>query len=173
MGRKKIFLSKNKERGRKLLIDLNLTNVLEINKLNNIVLCPDLLGIWCQLEVDDIYPFTKVEKEQMKKLRELLEYEEINNYLLYKYGLYLCTVYADIKGLSKRKLNKMQSNLPILTRSNIEIKGNDVAEILNKEPGKYIKDIIEDIEKKILENKLNNNYEDLKEYIIKEYKDKI
>ena len=169
----KIFLSKNKERGRKLLIDLNLTNVLEINKLNNIVLCPDLLGIWCQLEVDDIYPFTKVEKEQMKKLRELLEYEEINNYLLYKYGLYLCTVYADIKGLSKRKLNKMQSNLPILTRSNIEIKGNDVAEILNKEPGKYIKDIIEDIEKKILENKLNNNYEDLKKYIIKEYKDKI
>ena len=109
----------------------------------------------------------------MKKLRELLEYEEINNYLLYKYGLYLCTVYADIKGLSKRKLNKMQSNLPILTRSNIEIKGNDVAEILNKEPGKYIKDIIEDIEKKILENKLNNNYEDLKKYIIKEYKDKI
>ena len=67
----------------------------------------------------------------------------------------------------------MQSSLPILTRSNIEIKGNDVAEILNKEPGKYIKDIIEDIEKKILENKLNNNYEDLKKYIIKEYKDKI
>ena len=60
----KIFSSKNKERGRKLILDLNLTNVLGINNLHNIILCADLIGIWCQLEVEDIYPFTKVEKEQ-------------------------------------------------------------------------------------------------------------
>lgn len=165
----KIFLSKNKEKGRKLLIDLNLTNVLDINKLNNITLCTDLLGIWCQLEVDDIYPFTKYEKEEMKHLRELLQYDEIDNYLLYKYGLYLCTVYSDIKGLSKRKLNAKYQNLPITSRKDIQISGKNISDILKREPSKYIKEIMEDLEINILNNKLNNNYEEIKEYIIKKY----
>ena len=165
----KIFSSKNKERGRRLILDLNLTNVLGINNLSNIILCTDLIGIWCQLEVEDIYPFTKVEKEQILCLRELLKYDEIDNYLLYKYGLYLCTVYADIKGLSKRNLNKMQSELPIFTRRDIVIHGNDISKILGKEPGKYIKDIMDDIEKKILYNKLSNTYDDIKRYVIDNY----
>ena len=165
----KIFLSKNKEKGRKLLIDLNLTNVLDINKLNNIVLCTDLLGIWSQLEVDTIYPFTKYEKSQMKLLRELFKYDEIDNYSLYKYGLYLCTVYADIKGLSKRKLNTKYSELPITSRKDIEISGKEISKILNKEPGAYIKEIMEDLEKNILNNKLNNNYEEIRRYIIENY----
>ena len=163
------YSSKNKEMGRRLILDLNLTNVLGINNLSNIILCTDLIGIWCQLEVEDIYPFTKVEKEQILCLRELLKYDEIDNYLLYKYGLYLCTVYADIKGLSKRNLNKMQSELPIFTRRDIVIHGNDISKILGKEPGKYIKDIMDDIEKKILYNKLANTYDDIKGYVIDNY----
>lgn len=165
----KIFLSKNKEKGRKLLIDLNLTNVLDLNKLNNIILCTDLLGIWCQLEVDNIYPFTKYEKEQMKRLRELLKHDEIDNYCLYKYGLYLCTVYADIKGMSKRKLNTKYQSLPIFSRKDIVLSGGEISKILDKEPGEYIKEIIEDLEINILNNKLNNNYEEIKKYIIEKY----
>lgn len=165
----KIFLSKNKERGKRLIVELNLTNVLDINKLNNIILCTDLLGIWCQLEVDNIYPFTKYEKGQMKLLRELLNHDEINNYLLYKYGLYLCTVYADIKGLSKRKLNTKYQSLPITSRKDINITGKEISNILNRQPGEYIKEIIEDLEMKILNDKLNNNYEEIKKYIINNY----
>ena len=165
----KIFLSKNKERGIRLLIDLCLTNVLNINKLNNIILCSDLLGIWCQLEVDDIYPFTKYEKSQMRLLRELLCYDEIDNYLLYKYGLYLCTVYADIKGFSKTKLNNMQRNLPIITSKDVVINGNDIVRILNRKPGEYIKEIMNDLEINILNGKLNNNYDEIEKYIINKY----
>lgn len=165
----KIFLSKNKEKGRWLLIELNLTNVLDINKINNIILCTDLLGIWCQLEVDDIYPFTKYEKSQMKMLRQLLSYEEIDNYLLYKYGLYLCTVYADIKGLSKRKINTKYQLLPITSRKDINITGKEISKILNKKPGEYIKEIMETIEINILSNKLTNDYENIKDYIMKNY----
>lgn len=165
----KIFLSTNKEKGIKLLIDLNLTNALDINKLPRINLCTDLLGIWCQLEVDDIYPFTKLEKEQMILLRELLNYENIDSYLLYKYGLYLCTVYADIKGISKRKINSMYDLLPIKSKKEIDINAMDIAKILNKKPGKYIKEIIDDIEKNILNNKLNNNKEEIKKYITNNY----
>lgn len=165
----KIFLSKNKERGRRLLIDLNLTNALDISKLNNIILCTDLLGIWAQLEVDDIYPFTKYEKNEMKKLRELLRQEELDNYTLYKYGLYLCTVYGDIKGISKRKINTMYQNLPIYTSKDINITGNDISRILSKKPGEYIKEIMYDIETNILNNKLNNSYEEIEKYIKEKY----
>jgi len=165
----KIFLSMNKEKGIKLLIDLNLTNALDINRLPTITLCTDLIGIWCQLEVDDIYPFTKLEKEQMKLLRELLNYNEMDKYLLYKYGLYLCTVYADIKGISKRKINGVYAKLPIKSRKEINMPNGDIAKILGKKPGKYIKDIADSIERNILDNKLNNEYEEIKKYIIENY----
>lgn len=165
----KIFLSKNKEKGIRLLIDLNLTNALDLNKLNNIVLCTDLLGIWCQLEVDDIYPFTKYEKSQMKLLRELLKYDEIDNYALYKYGLYLCTVYADIKGISKRKINTKYQSLPIYTSKDININASDISKIMKKKPGEYIKEIINDLEINILNNKLNNSNEELEKYIKQNY----
>ena len=165
----KIFSSTNKEKGIKLLNELNLTNSLDINKLPNIVLCTDLIGIWCQLEVDNIYPFTKIEKEQMILLRELLNYDSIDNYLLYKYGLYLCTVYADIKGISKRKLNTMYNDIPIKSKKEINITAIEISKILNKKPGKYIKEILEDIEKSILNNKLNNDKEEIKKYILNNY----
>lgn len=165
----KIFLSKNKERGRNLLVELNLTNALDISKLNNIILCTDLLGIWAQLEVDDIYPFTKYEKNEMKKLRELLKQDKLDNYALYKYGLYLCTVYGDIKGISKRKINTMYQSLPIYTSKDINITGNDISRILSKKPGEYIKEIMNDIEINILNNKLNNSYEEIEKYIKDNY----
>ena len=165
----KIFSSPNKEKGCKYLIDLNLTNALDINKLGSITLCDDLIGIWTQLEVEDIYPFTKLEKEEMKKLRCLLEYEKLDNYLLYRYGLYLCSVYADIKGISKRKVNAMYESLPITSKKDIVLKGSEIAKVLKKEEGKYISDISLDIEKNILNGNLNNTYEDIKEYLIKTY----
>ena len=165
----KIFMSTNKEKGIKLLIDLNLTNALDINSLPRITLCDDLIGIWCQLEVDNIYPFTRLEKEQMHLLRELLNNEDINNYLLYKYGLYLCSVYADIKGITKRKINKMYAQLPIKSRKEIALSSGEIPSIINKKPGKYIKDIITDIEEKILNNELNNEYEEIKKYIVAKY----
>lgn len=165
----KIFSSQNKEKGKNLLIELNLTNALDITKLNNIVMCTDLIGIWTQLEVDDIYPFNKIEKENMKLLRKLLTYDKLDNYLVYKYGLYLCTVYADIKGISKRKINKDYQSLPITSKKDININGDEISKILNKQPGKYIKDIYDSLEENIVNNKLNNTKEDIKKYIIKNY----
>ena len=165
----KIFSSTNKEKGIKLLIDLNLTNALDINRLSMITICTDLIGIWCQLEVDDIYPFTKIEKEQMVLLRELLTHDKIDNYLLYKYGLYLCTVYADIKGISKRKLNTMYQKIQIKSRKEINIDASEISKILNKKPGKYIKEIIDNIERSILNNTLNNNKEEIEKFIINNY----
>lgn len=165
----KIFSSTNKEKGIKLLNELNLINSLDINKLSTIIPCTDLIGIWCQLEVDDIYPFTKLEKEQMLLLRELLNYNNIDSYLVYKYGLYLSTVYADIKGISKRKLNTMYKDMPIKSRKEIEIDAMEISKLLNKKPGKYIKEILIDIEKNILNGNIKNSKEEIKEFILNNY----
>jgi len=166
----KIFLSLNKEKGRKLIIDLNLQKDLEIPKLKDIKLCNNLIGIWSQLEVENIYPFTKLEKEQMRKIRSLLE-ENLNDpYTIYTYGLYLSTVVAEIKGIPKKDINTIYSNLKITSSKDIMIKQLDIVKILDREPGSYLKDIIKDIEIEIVRNNLDNDYEKLKEYIIKKYK---
>lgn len=165
----KIFLSSNRQRGFALLDELNLTKYLSLSNLLSITPCPDLLGIWCQLDVQDIYPFTKSEKKQINSLKKLLTYDHLDNYLLYEYGLYLCTVYAEIKGLSKEIVNKEYLNLQIKSRKDIQITGREIAQILKQKEGKYISIIIDDIEKQILNNKLNNNSEEIKDYVKDKY----
>lgn len=166
----KIFSSVNKERGRDLLISCNLAKYLSINNLNDIVLCDDIIGIWAQLDVND-YPFTRLEKENIDKIRELLCYDEIDEYTLYKYGLYLCTVIYDIRRKDKAKLNEMYRNLVIYSKKDIDINVNIICDVLKVEPSRYVKDILEVIEKQIVYRNINNNRKDILEFVINNYKD--
>ena len=166
----KIFSSINKEKGIKLLLDLGLDKPLKLPNLKNIIPCNDLLGIWTQLKVDELYPFNKNEKQQMQKIRELLGKDIKNKYNIYKYGLYISTVAYQIKKESITELNKLYKELPIERDKDINIKPSDIINLLNIEPDGFIKSIMTDIEEKIIFSKLNNNYEELKEYIIKKYK---
>ena len=167
----KIFTSNRKEKGIQLLIDLKIDDALKLSKLKDITPCDDLIGIWAQLNVDDIYPFTKVERHEMKKIRELLKLDIQDPYNLYTYGLYTATVVYQIKKESIAKLNKIYQSLPIHAIKDTAINGKDIAEILNKKPGNYIKEITHDLEKQILSNKVNNTKEDLAKYILENYKD--
>ena len=162
----KIFTSKNKEKGIKYLIDLNLTDYLNINNLASITPCDDLLGIWTQANVDDIYPFSKSEKEQMKKIREFLRLDIYDKYNIYKYGLYTSTVAYKIRNIDISKLSNLYKELPITSMKDINITGQEISNILNKEPGSYIKDILLDLEKQIVNGKLENTKEKITEYIL-------
>ena len=166
----KIFISSKKERGIKLLLDLKIEESLNLSKLKNITCCDDLLGIWAQLEVDDIYPFTKVEKQHMKQIRELLNLDIYDKYNLYTYGLYTATVVYQIKKENIASLNQVYQNLPIRSAKEININGKDIANLLNKKPDNYLKEIIVDLEKQIIYNNIKNEREDLEKYIIKTYK---
>ena len=88
----KIFSSLNREKGINLLIELGIDKSLNLTNLKKITPCPDLIGIWTQLKVDDIYPFTKNEKDQMKEIRKLLSLDIHDKYNIYKFGLYNSTV---------------------------------------------------------------------------------
>lgn len=160
----KIFSSKNKELGRKLIIELKLDKYLGLNNLSDIVMCDDIIGIWSQLDYAYEYPFSKLEKEQIKKIKEMLKLE-INNYSIYKYGLYISTVVGSIKNISFKEINEIYKELPIYSKKDININGKEIANYLKKEPGNYISDIINDIEKLILDNKLSNQKEQILKHI--------
>lgn len=165
----KIFTSHRKEKGINLLIDLKIDKALNLNNLKNITPCDDLIGIWAQINVDDIYPFTKVEKHQMKKIRELLNLEVDDPYNLYTYGLYTATVVYQIKKKNISNLNQIYQNLPIHSTKEIALNGKEIAQILKKSPGSYLKEITLDLEKQILSSKLDNTKEALEKYILKTY----
>lgn len=165
----KIFGSVNVRYGVKLLIELGLDQELQLTNLKEIKNFDDLVGIWAQLEVEDIYPFTKNEKELMKSIRKVSKLDPFDSFTLYQYGLYVCSVVADIKGLDKRIITKTYNDLPIKCRSDIKINGMDIMKLLNRKPGNYLKKILDDIEEKILNHGLKNDEETLKSYLLKYY----
>lgn len=165
----KIFSSINQEKGIKLLLELGIDKSLSLPKLKTIVPCRDIIGIWAQLEVDDIYPFTKNEKDQMNQIRNFLKQDIHNKYNIYKYGLYISTVVYQIKKEDISTLNKVYKELPIHSQSDLSVKPLDIASILQKEPDNYIKNITIDLEKQILLGNLENDYESIKKYILNYY----
>ena len=164
----KIFASVNKEKARWMIIDSGIDRYLGISNLSEIVLCDDIIGIWSQLEVDEEYPFSKVEKEMIKNIRRM-NMEEFNEYTVYKYGLYVSSVVGSIKGISYKDINDIYHDLVITSRRDIDIKAMDIANALNSKPGKYISDIFNEIEYLIVMKKIKNNKEDIIKYIKKHY----
>ena len=159
----KIFSSSNCKYGLDLIKELELDKVLNIN--NNIVVTTSSLGIWSQLDVLDIYPFTKNEKETINNIKLALKENIIDNNILYKYGLYICTLVGEIKNIDRVEIVKKYNALPIFSIKDIDIKADQICEILNKEKGPFIKEVYKDLEDKILNNKLNNNYNEIKKYL--------
>ena len=164
----KIFASVNKEKARWMIIDSGIDRYLGISNLSEIVLCDDIIGIWSQLEVDEEYPFSKVEKEMIKNIRRM-NMEEFNEYTVYKYGLYVSSVVGSIKGISYKDINDIYHDLVITSRRDIDIKAMDIANALNSKPGKYSSDIFNEIEYLIVMKKIRNNKEDIIKYIKKHY----
>lgn len=164
----KIFASVNKEKARWMIIDSGIDRYLGISNLSEIVLCDDIIGIWSQLEVDEEYPFSKVEKEMINNIRRM-NMEEFNEYTVYKYGLYVSSVVGSIKGISYKDINDIYHDLVITSRRDIDIKAMDIANALNSKPGKYISDIFNEIEYLIVMKKIRNNKEDIIKYIKKHY----
>lgn len=166
----KIFSNSNASYGISLLLELQLDESLELYNLKDIKLGQDLLGIWASLEVSELYPFSKIEKDIIKKVKEVLEYSFISNYHLYHYGPYVCTLASFLMGKNdKNEIMKRYEALPICTRKDINITSYEIMELLNKDGGSYLKEIFLDLENKILDNIIKNENDVLKEYILNNY----
>lgn len=162
----KIFSSSNALKGIKLIKDLNLDKYLDLN-LNNVKQVNNIIGYWVQVDIGK-YPFTKYEQDQITKVREILNTELTNN-ILYKYGLYVSLIAAELKGIDTKKITKLYNQIPIKSKKDISLEPLEICDILNKKPDKWLKDITEDLEDKIVNNKLLNDKFDLITYIKNNY----
>ena len=161
----KIFTSENKKYGIKLLKELELLDVLELVNIDNVLLTKDLIGIWSTITMPDTYPFTKNEKLYHNKINNLLNENIMDNFILYKYGIYLTSIACDLKKMNKRKITSMYEKLPIKERSEINISADEICEVLNTKPGSLLKEIYDDLEVLILQKHIKNEKNELKEYI--------
>ena len=162
----RIFASKNAEKGIALLIELGLDEYLELVNLNKVVITTSILGIWSQLNVDNIYPFNKNEKQILEKIKKMILLDEFSNYDIYKYGLYVSTVASEIKGIDKKETAKTHAKLPIRSKNELALSGKEIIEYVG--PIK-IKEVLSDIEKKIVEFELKNNRKAIINYLKNNY----
>jgi len=166
----KIFASENKKYGVKLLKELDLLEVLELQNINNVLLTKDIIGMWATI-TEANYPFTKNEKELIKNIRMLLEKDIKEKELLYRYGLYPIGIVCDLKKLNKKKITAIYDNMPIKGRNEIVITHEEICELLKKEPGAFLKTIYDDIEEKIYKSILKNDKNEIKKYILNNFND--
>ena len=165
----KIFASANVKKGIELLLHFNLDKELELKRLSEVKNTDSLISVWSILNVVDIYPFTSSEKELIEDINKALPLNNCDPMALYKYGLYVNSVAGAIKGMDKKEITKSYNILIIHSRKDIEITSEEIMEILNKEPGKYLKTIYKDLEEEILYSRLQNNKEEIKKYIKSKY----
>lgn len=165
----KIFASANSKYGINLIKELGLSNVLDLNNTSKIVSTTYPIGIWAQLDCVDKYDFNKTEKDTIIKINELMDKDVLDNNNLYKYGLYISTIVGEIKGINTQLINEAYNSLHIHNKTEIKIEPQEICEILNSSPGKFLKDIISDIEYKLVNKELTNDNEALRNYILENY----
>jgi len=159
----KIFTSSNAMKGIKLLLDLNLDKELELPNLNKVANCDNLIGVWAV--IDAKYPFSNIEKDEIEKVKKVLKLDNLDPYVLYRYGLYVNQVAATIKNIKVTDLNMVYNSLSIHKRKDINITSYDIINIFNLKPDKFIERVYKNLEKEIIYCRLNNDKYDIIEYI--------
>lgn len=166
----RIFTSPNAYYGVELLLELKLEQSLALNNLNNLKIIDDILGIWAQLLVLNLYPFNKTERNIIKKIEAVSLLPLLDPFTIYKYGLYIVSVAAAIKGIPKADVVLIADNLPIKSQAEIKLKVPELCHILKKKPGAWVKKVYQDLETNIINKELTNDPKTLKEYIINKNK---
>lgn len=160
----KILLSDYIRKGLKLLEELGITKILKIENYEDIVPIKSLEGMYAQIKIGYDLPFTKVEKDNIEKLKKILKEKEITKETIYQYGLYLCLIIADIKGINKKTINKMYKELPIHDKNEINIKAEELMQEFGI-CGKMISTTFEELEHLIINNKLKNKRSEIIKYL--------
>ena len=168
----KIFNSPNRDKGIQLLLDFHLDDELELYNLKD-VLGLDVdssIGVWSMLEISSKYPFHKSELELKNHIHKAMELNNLDPIALYTYGLYVNSCAGRMKGMDIKNITESYINLVIHSRDEIDIDTETIMNVLQKEPGKYLKEIYDDVEREILYRRLDNHKEAICNYILEHYK---
>lgn len=160
----KILVSKNYQKGLKLIEDFGLLNYIGI-KFDNIVNVEDLCGIYAQMDFSEKLPFTKNELKNIEDIRTVLNKNKIDNFSLYEYGLYVNQVAGKILNIDKEYVNDLYNKLPIVQKKDLDISAIEIKDSLHLENFDNINEIQNKIIDEILKNNLNNNKDDIIKYL--------
>lgn len=167
----KIFSSPNRDQGIKMLLEFNLDDELDIYNLSDVLgsTANSAIGIWSMLNMSEQYPFNKNELELIDNINKVIGCNNLDPMVLYKYGLYVNSCAGSIKGFDLKKITESYNSLVIKSRDEIDINSDYIMKLLNRESGKYLKDVYNDIEREILYRRLKNTKKDISKYIIDNY----
>ena len=157
----KIFSSPNVILGLNLIKKLGLDKELGLERISQVKPCSQMMGIWTMLEVDELYPFTKNELDLMSNIRKVLKLSPKNKEALYYYGLYPSIVAGEILGIDRKEINEIYQDLPIHNRKDLAITTPQILSLLKKEPGPFLKDLYQYLEKAVLNKSLKNEKHEL------------
>ncbi|MDD2625368.1 MAG: hypothetical protein PHR55_01180 [Bacilli bacterium] len=165
----KILASKNVKKGIDLIRKLSLNKQLKLYDLNKLSYINDIIGYWAQIDKENVYEYTSIEKKNIKQIREIMKTKKITNFELYNYGLYICLLGAQILNIDKEKIINMYKELPVKSKNEINITAEEISTLLKKDLGSWLKPIYDDLTNKILNKKIENDNEILKKYIKDKY----
>lgn len=129
-----------------------------------IVYVEDLSGLWAQLNTTKEYVHEKSLKNNQKSINKIINCGTIKLLDLYHYGFYLCRVAATILHFPIKKLEKMESTMPIKSRRDIDITAEEIKAISGLE-NKELGILIQIIEEAIISLKLKNKKEEIIRFI--------
>lgn len=154
---------------------------LRLTLLKEICECWALLLYKLKLEPRKFLKAWKQPNKIIKQTEKLLyalkldESERWNRYQFYSLGWELSLSYIRVLTIIHEEnfednvanLTKLYHSLPIKSRQELAINGNDLVDILNQKPGPWLKKALYDIEKSIIDGKLNNNKSEIREWVKK------
>lgn len=164
----RILASEYKGYGISLIEELNLKEDLEIDNLDKALLTKDLLGMGLIIDINNKYMVTKNEKVLKEHIFDMLN-KGINIDTMYKYGSYVTSVVAELMGLNRQDYLNKYEKLPIKSVRDINITSDEICKSLSISDKSLLKHIYPDIENKILYGKLNNNKDEIINYIKEKY----
>ena len=168
----KIFTSSHSKNGVIMILKFGLDKELEIEHLDKVRCFSSSISIWSVLNCSDKYPFSSNERSIIENVNEVLDKNNLDPMNLYRYGLYVNSIAGEIKGINPKRITKAYVSLPIKRRKEIDIEADQIASLLNKEPGGYLKTIFEDLEKEIIYRRLPNKNDKIIKYINNKYAEK-
>ena len=160
----KILVNKKALKGLDYLKRLKLTTYMGID-YDNVKIVSDICGMYSQIKFTKEYPFTIKEKENIDKINELVKTGKIDKYSIINYGLYICGVAGDILGYKKKDIIKMDKELSIKSKKDIDITGHEICQLLGIKPSRIIGMIYDELLVQIVEGNIKNETSDIRNYI--------
>lgn len=155
----KIFDTPNVDKFFYILNSYNITKYFDISFNDNIIKTYNRYGIWAQ--IDTTLPLSNDEKKIVKSIKKLVNNGDINLQEMDDYSSDIIYNAANILGIES-KIKELYDIVKLHSVVEIDMKASTFLKYVKHNE---IKKVYRLVEKRIIEGKLNNNYEDIEYFI--------